>query len=632
MSYLTFILFLSSSVFLSLCSGQNQPKIDIQNEMVTCVITIINDYAIRRTVVFYTEEENSSVLWVSLLTVMKKPFMVVSQALQLHDTDKFLIVLFPRPGTRYNHLLQKLRKDTLFIIVGTRGLERFQMINLLSQFHNMRMIYDILLLPSEDRINIFTSFPYSDNHCGEAGPPTKIDSYVHGKFSKRVNLFHTKKYWNMHGCTLTCLGNRQPPDAILAKSKNGEIVFQRLAKELMNILSEKLNFSPKIVLPLNNNSSLERSWFFYNDTIDHIIEYLGNEQVDFAMGVFSRLAFTNDSAITFGKETRFECYTWAVPIRAGKKRSVIMNYLDEFSLSFWMLFLISFNVAVFIIISITTILDQNIALQSPLNAFQYTFATILNQPFPVKPKPWSLRIFIAHWLVYILVITTAYQASLWSFMTIPWQVHNIHSLQDLLDSSLEIGGAQQMHNILKAIQSNNENVKEMIKKFTVLPTSEFNDIIQRIESKRDFAVFGEKRHLSSYSKNIDKIFDKHRVYFVEGCLMQSLATPLLFPSGSPLYEPINTMLIRLIQNGLVQKFGSISDDQNPKETVYQNGEISQHTDRMNLSQFRGVFIILLFGYGISFVAFVCELIVANMSKSQRKVNVIIGPKLYYRDD
>ncbi|XP_046667029.1 uncharacterized protein LOC124358776 [Homalodisca vitripennis] len=492
----------------------------------------------------------------------------------------------------------------------------------------MKMIYDIFLIPEKGKINIYTSFPYSRNHCARTGPPTKINSFIGGKFSKRTDLFQTGKYWNMYGCTLTCLANRQPPEAVLAFDKSGGIVFQKLTKELMDILVEKLNFKPKIVLTASHNSSLERSWFFYNDTIDQITEYLANQRVDFAMGVFSRFAFSNFSAIIFGKETRFECYTWAVPIRAGRKRSVIMNYIDEFSPSFWMLFIFCVICAVFFIVCNTTILGENTFLQSPLNAFQYILATILNQPFPVKPKSWSLRIFIAHWLVCVLVITTAYQASLWSFMTIPWRVHNIHSLQDLLDSSLEIGGAQQMHNILKAIRSNNENIKKMIQKFKVLPASDFKDIINRIEKQRNFAVFGEKRHLSSYSKDIDKIFDKDRVYFVDGCLMQSLATPLLFPRGSPLYEPINTMLIRLLQNGLVQKFGTFAGDYNRRDTLTQTDDIPQYVYTMNLTQFRGIFLILLFGYGISFVVFIFELFMANMIINRRKVIVITGPKLY----
>lgn len=624
------LLFLFLTAF-AVNNVQRQENLD--NDIISCVLNIIEENVNRRTVVFFVEEEQNSSLWMKIIRGMKKPFMVISHDLQMHDTDRLLIVLYPKPNTKYSPQFQKLRKDTRYVIVASEEFNWYHMTNILEQFHDMKMIYDVLLLPFDGTINIYTSFPYSENHCGEAGPPTKIDSCVNG--THHSDLFYTEKYWDMYGCTLTCLGNRQPPDSILALNQNGEIVFQGFAKEIMNILSEQLNFKPKIILPRGNNSSLERSWFFYNDTVDQITNYLGNEQVDFAMGVFSRLAFTNESAITFGKETRFECYTWAVPIRAGKKRSIIMNYIDEFSFSFWLLFIISMIVAVFIIVSITTILGEHSRLQSPLNAFIYLFGTILNQPIPINPKPWSLRLFIAFWLLYILVMSTAYQASLWSFMTIPWQVHNIRSLQDLLDSNLEIKGAQQMLNILSSIKSNNENVKTMIKKLQVLPVSDFKDVIRNIETQRDFAVFGEKRHLSSYSKDMNKIFDKDRVYFVDGCLMQSLMTLLLFPRGSPLYEPINTVLIHLIQNGLVQKFSAFpSDDvefELVRETINHETGIPKQSEQMTIAQCRGIFFILIMGYGISFVAFVCEISVANMSDKLRKVNIIIGPKLYYRD-
>lgn len=612
--------------------GLQIPKRVINHNMVKCVMEIVDVYVERRTVVLYTEEEKESNLWVEVIRNIKKPFMVVSQQRKLRDTDKLVVVLFPRPDTNYTALLQRSRKDTYYILVGTEEFDGEIMSSLLSQFHNTKMINDILLIPTDQNIDIYTSFPFSANHCAQTGPPVKIDSYIDGEFEKNINLFHRKKYWNMHGCTLTCLANRQQPEATLARGKDGEIVFEGLMKDLVNILQEKLNFKLKIILPESQNSSLDRSWFFYNDTVEQITEYLSSGKVDFAMGVFSRLAFTNDSAITFGKEIRFECYTWAVPIRAGKKRSIIMNYIDEFSFSFWMLFIISIIIAVFIVVGITTILAENTSLQSPLNAFQYIFSTILNQPYPVRPKPWSLRVFIGHWLVYVLVITTAYQASLWSFMTIPWQVHNIQNLQDLLESNLEIGGAQQMLNILKSMKSNNENVKKMIKKFKVLPPSDFRDIIDRIQNKRDFAVFGEKKHLSSYSKDMTKFFDKDKVFFVDGCLLESLATPLLFSSGSPLYKPINTMLIRMLQSGLLQKFGTLNGEENHEASSNQQSDFKQHSAVMTLTQLKGIFIILLFGYGISFVVFCLEIIISNMSSGRRRVKVIIGPKLYHRDN
>lgn len=611
--------------------GLFQPTKVTNYNMVDCVIEIVNEYVERRTVVLYTEEEHESELWVHTIRNIKKPFMVVSQKRKLRDTDMLVIVLFPHTDTNYTSLLQRLRKDTLYVIVGTEKFNWHHMTTLLSQFHNTKMIHDVLLIPSEEKIDVYTSFPYSANHCSETGPPVKIDSFVMGNFEKRINLFNTGKYWNMHGCTLTCLANRQPPEATITWGKDGEIFFKEPIKDLVNLLQKKLNFKLQIILPESRNLSLQQTWYFYNDTVQQITEYLSNGKADFAMGVFSRLLFTNDSSIIFGKETRFECYTWAVPIRAGKKRSIIMNYIDEFSVIFWMLFIISIIIAVFIIVGITTILKEHTSLQSPLNAFQYIFSTILNQPYPVRPKPWSLRVFIGHWLVYVLVITTAYQASLWSFMTIPWQVHNIQNLQDLLESNLEIGGAQQMLNILKSLKSSNENINKMIQRFKVLPPSDFHDIIHRIHTKRDFAVFGEKTHLSSYSKDTNKSFDKDKVYFVDGCLIESLATPLLFPVGSPLFKPINSMLLRILQSGLYTKFRKPNGEENHEESSNRQAGFEVDSAVMSLVQLKGIFIILLFGYGISFVAFCLEIIVSNISLQSQRVKVIIGPKLYHRD-
>ncbi|KAG8322084.1 hypothetical protein J6590_029782 [Homalodisca vitripennis] len=465
------------------------------------------------------------------------------------------------------------------------------MTDLLSQFHKMKMIYNVLLVPRDGKINIYTSYPYSGNHCSgsESGSPAKIATFLNGNFTEKVNLFGVDKYWNMHGCTLTCLGNGQSPDASLTIDKNGAIVFKRTSKELMEILNEKLNFKTEIILPQSNDSDLEHSWFFYNDTVKDITEHLASEQVDFAMGVFSRLAFANDSALLFGKETRSECYTWAVPFGAGQDRSIYANYLGEFSVIFWIFLVLSVLVVVIFMLGITKIIGEDIILQHPLNAFEYTFLTILNQPCRVDSKHWALRIFLAHWLLYVLVLVTAYQASLWSLMTIPWQGYNILSLPDLLDSPLEIAGPQQMYNILTTMPTNNTYVKKMMTNFTVLPASAFKDIIERIKSSRDLALFGDKWHLKSYSQDIDTVYVKAKVYFVDGCLVQSVATPLLFPPGSPLFIPFNTILTRLVQSGLMQKFYMLAGAEDPRTTTMYKAKVLRESGGMKITQIQEEF-------------------------------------------
>lgn len=597
--------------------------------MVNCTTEVINKYADRRTVVFFTEERGNNSIWDDVVKKTTKPFVVISEQILLPGTAEIMVVLFAHIKSDYSVLIEKLRKGTIFIIVGNDLFETHgDMSRILLQFHHSKMIYNVFLLTGNNKVHIYTSFPYGDFHCGELGPPTEVNIFQEGKFRRENNIFRQEKYWNMYGCTLTIFANPQIPDAsVTVDEKSGEISFRGAAKLLLEMLSKKLNFKPKIVLSHHIDPSMDcNSCGFYNDAVDRITKYLINGQVDFAMGSFSRLVFS-DSNLVLGRETHYECYTWALPIKAGKKRPTVLNYIDEFSFDFWLMFLISLVIAVLVVVGVSRALNVNRDLQSLGKSSLYVFSTISNQPYPINPKPWSLRIFIAHWSAYVLIISTAYQASLWSFMTIPWETHEINSLEDLSDSRLEIGGAQQMLNILRAIQSNNEHITHIIDRFKVIPTTNFSEIVDRIISKRDFALFGERRHLKSFSRDIDKYFTTDKMFFMEGCALQPLTSPIMFASESPFHKPVNTMMTRILQSGLMP-IAHFTMGDGVQLYVEQGEDRSNSMGTMKLDNIRGLLCLLFFGYGISFVVYVSEIIFANNKKGQRKLYIIFGPKLY----
>lgn len=118
----------------------------------------------------------------------------------------------------------------------------------------------------------------------------------------------------------------------------------------------------------------------------------------------------------------------------------MMSYISEFDLLSWILFgnILLFGFVALWIIHL--VLRQKRPYIGPVSSVSYIIATVLNQPVFIKPRSMSLRVFLCHWFAYVLVISTEYQATLWSFLTIPWQVDSIHTLHDLAESSLKFGG------------------------------------------------------------------------------------------------------------------------------------------------------------------------------------------------
>ena len=234
---------------------------------------------------FLSEDEGESDLWEEIVINIDEQHLVVSAKQTLTNYEKLVYVFFAKDGETFHDMLANVDKDSYFIGITDETYSRDQMFNMFKQFFDAKIEDVLLLMPSEDKIHVYTSYPYSETHCNKCGPPILVNTFVKGNFSKRYNLFPFKKYWNLYGCDITCIGNRQPPDALMVVDKCGEITFTKITKEILTMFSHKLNFKPKVVtsvLPPNNNS-LEHSWFFYNDSIDLITDHLENELVDFAI-------------------------------------------------------------------------------------------------------------------------------------------------------------------------------------------------------------------------------------------------------------------------------------------------------------------------------------------------------------
>lgn len=622
---------LSSNAHLVIQQNQNESEEKTHLEIASCVMHIVRGKLVnseRKVVVFLSEDESESKLWEEIVSKTDEQHLIVSAKQTLTNYEKLVYVFFAKVGQTFHDILANADKNSYFIGIADDTYTRDQLFNLFKQLFDAKIEDVLIMMPTEKKIHLYTSYPYSETHCNQCGPPILVNTFANGNFSKKYNLFPFKKYWNLYGCEVKCIGNRQPPDALMVVDKNGEITFTKLTKEILTMFSYKLNFKPKVVTGVSppNNSSLQHSWFFYNDSIDLITDHLENELVDFAIGHFSWLAFPVNTKLRFGKESRIECYTWAVPKRAGKKRSYIMSYINEFDFLSWILFGNILVFTFFVLWIIHLVLRQNKPYRDAASIVSYIIATVLNQPAFIKPRSMSLRVFLCHWFAYVLVITTAYQATLWSFLTIPWQVDDIHTIQDLAESPLKFSGGPQMLNILKRIKINN-NIEKIIEKFNILPPTSFHEVIDRIERDRDIAVFGEKQHMEFYSVVFSNENPTHKVHYLEDCLIQTFATPFLVKTGSPLYKPMNEALKDFLQTGFMKKL-KLHFESNFTPVVHHDTKVkTQSCLPISMKNFKGIFFILILGYVLATVIFLLEML---LKRIERRSNVLIisGLKMF----
>uniref|UniRef100_A0A8D8QZA5 Ionotropic glutamate receptor C-terminal domain-containing protein n=1 Tax=Cacopsylla melanoneura TaxID=428564 RepID=A0A8D8QZA5_9HEMI len=270
--------------------------------------------------------------------------------------------------------------------------------------------------------------------------------------------------------------------------------------------------------------------------------------MDLALGWFSYADPYLHPGLRLGRTTSIDCFGWGVPWRAGKSPSTWANYVSEFSLGTW-----------------TCVIFVNIMFVATLYCFEsdrsrealgicimYAYAMLMEQESKIKNQAFHLRIFLTNWLWYCLIITTAYRASLGSFMTVPAHAKDFNSMTDILKSDLKIVGGPDVVKILEQTSKTSEISRKFLARFQTLPPQDFESVMNQTVLVRDIAVFGVKRFLYYHSRpQAKKIKVKIPFRLIPGCLLRAHTTQLLVQKNSHLYNIINNVLYRLFETGII---------------------------------------------------------------------------------
>ncbi|XP_011309050.1 uncharacterized protein [Fopius arisanus] len=74
------------------------------------------------------------------------------------------------------------------------------------------------------------------------------------------------------------------------------------------------------------------------------------------------------------------------------------------------------------------------------NSILYTYSMLLQVSLPRMPRPWALRVFIGWWLLYSILVTVAYRASMTATLANPVARITIDTLKQLARSKISLGG------------------------------------------------------------------------------------------------------------------------------------------------------------------------------------------------
>lgn len=539
MKLLLTLIFSATEVIASMTISNSVPSFVEPLHIFDCIEHIVNRFVFRVPVVFFNNEV-SMIGWTNaLIKSINKPRLVIRKNNTL-DILRGFYILFPISHTSYRKMFNAKNYDkSKFLLVwdDQSNVTMSMVQKVFEEFWYYQHINVIALIKN----NIYTFIPYTDSKCNAVGNPIVIDTWdmTRKQFTLNFDLFSTDiKVRDLKGCPMKAIGNHQPPDNMMFWDKN---VWNAtgVGYKMLEIASQYLNFTPVL---LGTNITPEYTWYYFYEELRHISEAVYRKQVDLAFGWFSYASVeihNLDLTVELARVSSIDCFGWAVPYRAGARPPNHAYYTYEFEKVTWLLIVALFFLTAIIVYCIR----KNIIL-SVLSVYQI----FLEQPVTRT----SFKMLFINFSFYSLIITAIYKASFGSFITVSSHGKDFISVKDILNSSLQMYGSPEMANLLNVTAMETGVLTKILEKFRILEPCSYEDVMSRVVRNRDIAVLGVKRSLYFHSiREAKRIKVKIPFRFIPGCLLRAHTTHFMFRRGSYLIEPVNVVLNRLFETGVI---------------------------------------------------------------------------------
>lgn len=567
-----------------------------------CLLKILEDEIRTMNIVFIKEEVQEHKQVENLLQLDWDRIIISSYNV---SSVSGLFVFLPNINTTisYEKIMRIKRNDyNSKYIICTDDIRNI--LNLFEVAWENKVIDVIALFPSvrTGRISVYTYFPFGPFGCSTTDP-VRINIYepVGKSFELNDTVFSkAKKLYNLYKCTVRITVSEKPADFIA--NNNNINLYNGVSLTLFSFLQHFMNFTPQVILIDHEANTYAAA--YYNFTSAVVLSIVKGS-VDIGVGRFSQLVdYHND--IESPAQTSMDCFTWAVPMKAGTKPSVWTTSVYEFDYLMWILIILSIILAIYVLkflIKLPMILDEHDGLT--------IFAILLNISTNMNFKSHSLKVFISCWILYCFVITAAYSASMGSLVTVPPDSSDIENSLQLLDKDFILTGDPKMYHILSASSETSPLLKKILDKFIILLPGEFNKIIYKIYTNRNIAVFYTSNKLiEEENRVIAKMRCGKMVHIVPRCLITSHTSPLIMKKGSVLMEPVKMIVVRLWESGILHNWDEKGDNMRPN--------ITKTAYKFTLSQLRGALIVTITGYIISSIVFAYELLLPKFVQKKTK--------------
>jgi hypothetical protein len=455
--------------------------------------------------------------------------------------------------------------------------------------------------------NLYTWSAYESKQCGHVDEVLPIDKWVvkdnKGRFVKNMTYFPSKSLQNLNGCNVKISAVHFPPSVIILNStETGEVQYRGVEIEYLLLLSEAINmtleFRPRTKGELTDQFATVISDVTQDDVSDMAIGNLMLHPIITALG---------DPSIPY----MFTSSAWFVPCPTPALR--VEKIKAMFAPSVWLLIIMVFILTSVVIWCMARTPGQSIIINynaylSLLDCLEMTWAILLSLSVPNLPQTNLLRIVFMIYFCYCFAINTVFQSYFVSYLAQPGYGPQIKSLQELGKSNLIIYIPDlTRHMILYSSYEINSEIK-----LTTKISPSFSDSLMRLVRDNDVATLGNPL-LTEYLLATEGLFGNYKQYV---CTIDANVVTewlsIYFAKGNPLLNPVNAVIRRCFESGLVDKYKSQLMWNTRLENSHKSRELADKASDhiyyvFTFLHMRLAFLMLSAGYAVSFIAFLAEL-------------------------
>lgn len=456
-------------------------------------------------------------------------------------------------------------------------------------------------------IEFYTWFPYESGNCGQVESVILLDKWILGENkNSNLELFPEKVPRNLHQCPIKIYANEFVPHVRsvcnIEAHGNGTCTLRGTEMEYIYLVGKAMNLNLSF-FKLQPKDVMGK----YFEGVQFVVD----GEADVIMGVCP-LHYLFNAFLDPTVPYIHTAMKWYVPC-AGKLPR-IGNILDVFDKFVWF--------AIIIISLVTALLfwtAANLSSYSGIkesntykllnNNFYKVWSILLGQSVPKLPITSQLRCTFFMFVCFCFAMNTVFQTLFISYLVQPGYEKQIESFDEMKDSGILFAKHGSLDSL--SVLVSNDDVQKV--RSPVETCSDFGQCMLRLIHKRDIITVA----LQSYAEYVDSTAGINVNGKKSLCSIQenigTVSSAMYLSKGNPLLDKFNVYIQRSLDGGLGEKYVSemawneslIKRRKSPEQDF--DNEDGDTYFIFTIFHLKIGFYLLLFGYVLSSVVFVCEL-------------------------